>query len=118
MTLLLLTSVHRWFVLGLLQSRASESPNASQEEVPPKSVSIAKFQYFLKKGISVFFYFFTTFSSGVVETEIEDNDSTPASNIYVEKLIVVALSVFLFFTFILYGGSIAAIFVNNPQGPE
>ena len=77
-----------------------------------------RFQYFLKKGVSVFFYFFTSFATGAVETEIDDNDSTPASNIYVEKIIVTAISVFLFFTLLLYGGSTAAEFVNNPQGPE
>ncbi len=110
--------MHRWFALGFLRSRPSESSDKSQEEGPPKSSNTSRCHYFLKKGISVFFYFFTTFATGAVDAEIEDNDSTPASNVYVEKIIVVALSVFLFFTLLLYGGSTAAEFVNNPQGPE
>ncbi len=118
MTLLFLTFMHRWFALGFLRSRQSESSDNLQDEVPPKSSIVTRFQYFIKKGVSVFFYFFTSFSTGVVDTEIEDNDSTPASNIYVEKIIVVALSVFLFFTLLFYGGSTAAEFVNSPQGPE
>ena len=110
--------MHRWFSLGLLRSRTTESSDDSQEQEPPKSSNMNRFQYFLKKGVSVFFYFFTSFATGAVDTEIDDNDSTPASDIYVEKIIVVAISVFLFFTLILYGGSTAAEFVNNPQGPE
>jgi len=38
--------------------------------------------------------------------------------LYIEKMIVVALSVFLFYTLLLYGGSTAAEFVNYPQGAE
>ena len=110
--------MHRWFALGLLRNRPSESSDDSEKEEPPKSNNMNRFQYFLKKGVSVFFYFFTSFASGAVDTEMDDNDSTSASNIYVEKIIVTAISVFLFFTLILYGGSTAAEFVNNPQGPE
>jgi len=110
--------MHRWFALGFLRSRQAESSDNSQEEELPKSSYTNIFQYIIKKGVSLFFHFFTSFATGFVETEIEDNDSTPTSNICVEKMIVVALSVFLFFTLILYGGSTAAEFVNNPQGPE
>jgi len=110
--------MHRWFALGLLRSHSSESSDDSQEEELPKSSNMNRLQYFLKKGVSVFFYFFTSFATGTVDAEMDDNDSTPASYIYVEKIIVVAISVFLFFTLILYGGSTAAEFVNNPQGPE
>ncbi len=101
-----------------LRSRQAESSDNSQEEELPKSAYTSIFHYILKIGVSVFFHFFTSFSTGFVETEIEDNDSTPTSTICVEKMIVAALSVFLFFTLILYGGSTAAEFVNNPQGPE
>ena len=110
--------MHRWFALGLLQSHPSNLSDNSHQEDPPKSSNMNRFQYFLKKGVSVFFYFFTSFATGTVDTEMEDNDSTPAGNIYVEKIIVTAISIFLFFTLILYGGSTAAEFVNNPQGPE
>ena len=75
-------------------------------------------QFYFKKGISVFFYLFTSFASGSVETEYEDNGVTPATYIFVEKMIVAALTVFIFFTLILYSGSTAAEFVNAPKGPE
>jgi len=110
--------MHRWFALGFLQSRPPESSNDSQGEELPKSNKKNRYQYFLKKGISLFYYFFNGFATGSVETELEDNGSTTASNIYVEKIIVVALTVFLFFTLLLYGGSTAAEFVNSPTGPE
>jgi len=59
-------------------------------------------------------------ANGSVEIEITDEESTRASDIYIEKLIVVALAVFMFFTLLLYGGSTAAAFVRstNPHGPE
>ena len=110
--------MHRWFALGLLRSRQFESSDDSQGEEPPKSSNMSRFHYFLKKGVSVFFYFFTSFATGGVDTEIDKNDSTSASYVSVEKIIVVAISVFLFFTLVLYGGSTATEFVNNPQGPE
>jgi len=55
-----------------------------------------------------------------VEIEITDEESTRASDIYIEKLIVVALAAFMFVTFLLYGGSTAAAFVRstNSHGPE
>ena len=110
--------MHRWFVLGFLRRRPSESSNDPQGEEPPKSSYMNRFQYLVKKGVSLFYHFFTSFASGSVETEIEDNDSTRASYVYIERIIVVALTVFLFFTLLLYGGSTAAEFVNYPQGPE
>jgi len=109
--------MHRWFVLGFLRSRPPES-NDSQGEELPKSSKMNKRQYWLKKGISLFYYFFTGLATGSVETEIKNNGSVPASIIYVEKIIVVALTVFLFFTLLLYGGSTTAKIVNYPQGPE
>jgi len=77
-----------------------------------------RLQFYFKKGISVFFYLFTSFASGSVETEYEDNGSTPATYIFVEKIVAAALTVFIFFTLILYSGSTAAEFVNAPKGPE
>jgi len=77
-------------------------------------------RYFGTKYISVFYYVFVNMANGSVETEITDDESASASNIYIEKLIVVALAVFLFFTLLLYGGNTAAEFVRsvNPHGPE
>jgi len=89
--------MHRWFALGLLRSRPSDSSNDLQQGELPQSSHINRLQYFTKECISVFFYFFTSLTNGYIETEVEDNDST--SNIYVEKKIVVAMSVFLFFYF-------------------
>jgi len=109
--------MHRWFALGFLQSHQSDELD-SQAERYPKSSFVSKLGYFLKKVAGVLYYFFTSFATGAVETEIEDNKLNPASTIYIEKIIVVALSVFLFFTLILYGAGLAAEFVLNPQGPE
>ncbi len=115
--ILCLTSLHRLFALGLLRSRSFEELDVQSEEVLNPS-SGKKLSYFLKKSVSIFFFSFTSFTSGSVETEMEADGSVPGSYIYVEKMIVIALSIFLFFTLLLYGGSTAAEFVNNPQGPE
>ena len=76
--------------------------------------------YFAKKSVSVFFYFFSHFANGSVDTEMEKGELSPGSNVFIEKIIVVALGTFVFFTLLFYGGSTAAAFVRsiNPHGPE
>ena len=100
-----------------MRRRPSELFNDPQGEELPKSSNMNRFQYLVKKGASLFYHFFTCFATGSVETEIEDNDSS-ASYIYIERIIVLALTAFLLFTVLLYGESTAAEFVNYPQGPE
>jgi len=113
--ILLLTCLHRWYALGLIRyyRQSEEGDNIVVD-------SWKRIRYVATKCISVFYYFFANMANGSVETEITDEESTRASDIYIEKLIVVALAVFMFFTLLLYGGSTAAAFVRstNPHGPE
>jgi len=62
----------------------------------------------------------TYIANGAAEIYINDDGSVPRVNILIEKLIVVSLSVFIFFSVIIYGSSTAAGFVKslNPHGPE
>jgi len=113
--ILLLTCLHRWYALGLVKYY-----HQSEERDNTVTDSWERICYFGKKCISIFYYFFANMANGSVSTEITDEESTPASDIYIEKLIVVALAVFMFFVLLLYGGSTAAAFVRstNPHGPE
>jgi len=107
--------LHRWYALGLIKHS-----HQSEEEDNIVIDVWKRMRYFGTKYISVFYYVFVNMANGSVETEITDDESASASNIYIEKLIVVALAVFLFFTLLLYGGNTAAEFVRsvNPHGPE
>lgn len=111
LVILFLTCLHRWYVLGLLREDVDDS-------LPVRGFD--KMWYFAKKSISVFFYFFSYFTNGQVDTEMEKDEFKHDNNVYIEKIIVVALGTFVFFTLLLYGGSTAAGFVRsiNPHGPE
>ena len=73
-----------------------------------------------KKFWGSFHYCFLLIANGAVESELEEDDVESSSNSGIERIIVVALTTFLFFVLVLYGASSAAGFVEslNPTGPE
>lgn len=109
--------MHRWFALRLLiDSAASEQIESNA----PKPLCLDKIYYYLKKCVGVLYYSATYVTNGAAEVYLDDDGSTSRTNILIEKLIVVSLSVFIFFSVIIYGSSTAAGFVDslNPYGPE
>ena len=117
MTLIFLTCLHRWFALGLFRytpaSKVMQRNSISQ-------VRLNRISYYLYKCVSVFFYVLTYIANGSADRYLNDDGSVPRVNILIEKLVVVSLSVFIFFIVIIYGSSTAAGFVKslNPHGPE
>jgi len=116
-TLIFLTCVHRWFALGFFRiTPASEviERNALYHG------RLNKIYYFLYKLVSVFFYVFTYIANGAAERYINDDEPVSRVSVLIEKLVVVSISVFIFFTVIIYGSSTAAGFVKSlsPHGPE
>lgn len=117
MTLIFLTCLHRWFALGFFRITPAS-------EVLERNAffhgRLHRITYYLYKFISVFFYFFTYIANGAAERYINDDGSVSKVNVLIEKIIVVSISVFIFFTVIIYGSSTAAGFVKSlsPHGPE
>jgi len=75
--------------------------------------------YFISKSVSVFYYAFTYLANGAAERYVNDDDDSRIK-IMIEKVVVLSISVFIFFSVIIYGSSTAAGFVEslNPHGPE
>ena len=104
-----MTCLHKWFALGMLRY-SIESIRAFFSKI--------RFMDILKKFLGIFYYCFLSIANGAIESEFEDDDVE--SNSGIERIIVVALTTFLFFVLVLYGASSAAGFVEslNPTGPE